>query len=100
MYRTHLVLLLCLAALLSEAKAESGLASYTNYDSGSPGELTCAHRTRPIGSMITVSYGDHSIVCRVAGRGPLKRGRIIDLSLSAARALGMNRSGVVPVSLD
>jgi rare lipoprotein A len=99
MYRTHLVFL-CLAALLSEAQAESGFASYTNYDSGSPGELTCAHRTRPLGSMVRVSYGDRSIVCRVAGKGPLKRGRIIDLSLSAARALGMNRSGVVPVSLD
>ena len=50
-----------------------------------------------MGSMLTVSYGGRSIRCRVNDRGPFVRGRIIDLSISAARALGMMRSGVVRV---
>jgi rare lipoprotein A len=94
-------ILLCIVALISQAKAESGLASYYGYGNrGRPGELTCAHRTRPMGSRVKVVYGDRSIQCRVTDRGPFIRGRIIDLSTSAARALGMMRAGVVRVSLD
>ena len=61
--------------------------------------MTCAHRTKPMGSILTVSYNGRSIVCRVNDRGPFVRGRIVDLSVTAARALGMTRSGVVPVSV-
>ncbi|MGH6679627.1 MAG: RlpA-like double-psi beta-barrel domain-containing protein, partial [Bradyrhizobium sp.] len=46
--------------------------------------MTCASRTRPMGSMVTVSYRGRSIRCRVNDRGPFVRGRIIDLSISAA----------------
>lgn len=100
MYRSFLMAL-CLAALVSEARAESGLASYYGYGNrGRSGELTCAHRTRPFGSMIRVSYGTRSIQCRVTDRGPFIRGRVIDLSVSAARALGMMDAGVVRVSLE
>jgi rare lipoprotein A len=83
----------------SPAQAESGLASYYG-GRGQRGEMTCAHRTRPMGSIITVSHNGRSIQCRVNDRGPFIRGRVIDLSVSAARALGMMRSGVVRVSLD
>lgn len=61
--------------------------------------MTCAHRTKPMGSILTVSYNGRSIQCRVNDRGPFVRGRIVDLSVTAARALGMTRSGVVPVSV-
>ena len=72
----HISFALCLAVLLSEAQAERGLASYYSYKNrGHPGELTCAQRTRPFGSMVSVSYGGQSIVCRVADRGPFIRGR-------------------------
>ena len=90
------------AALLSiayAAKAESGLASYYS-GRGHRGEMTCAHRTRPFGSIVTVSHAGHSIQCRVNDRGPFVRGRVIDVSISAARALGMMRSGVVRVSVQ
>jgi peptidoglycan lytic transglycosylase len=84
---------LCFAAIVSDAQAESGLASYYSYGNrGRAGELTCAHRTRPFGSMVRVSYGGRSIDCRVTDRGPFIRGRVIDLSVSAARALGMMQS--------
>jgi len=53
-----------------------------------------------MGSMVTVSYRGRSITCRVNDRGPFIKGRVIDLSVSAARALGMMNAGVVLVSLD
>lgn len=100
MFRTCSILLFAVA-LISQAKAESGLASYYGYGNrGRPGELTCAHRTRPLGSMVKVVYHGRSIQCRVTDRGPFIRGRIIDLSTGAARALGMIQAGVVRVFLD
>jgi len=98
-YRTFLIML-SLAPIVSEARAESGLASYYGYSRGHRGEMTCAHRTRPFGTIVTVSYSGRSIRCRVADRGPFIHGRIIDLSVSAARALGMMELGIVRVSLE
>jgi rare lipoprotein A len=97
LYRTLLVSTAALAAVAS-ARAESGLASYYG-GIGHKGEMTCAHRTRPMGSMITVTYQGRSIRCRVNDRGPFVKGRVIDVSISAARALGMMEAGVVQVSL-
>ena len=91
------------AALLlfgsSAADAESGKASYYR-GVGKGGEMTCAHRTRPFGSIVKVSYGSRTIQCRVNDRGPFIRGRIIDVSTSAARALGMMTAGVVLVLIE
>jgi rare lipoprotein A len=98
MYRCAL-LATALLSIASAADAESGLASYYG-GRGHRGEMTCAHRTRPLGSIVTVSHAGHSIQCRVNDRGPFVRGRVIDVSLSAARALGMMRSGVVRVSVE
>jgi rare lipoprotein A len=81
------------------AHAETGLASYYG-GRGHHGEMTCAHRTRAFGSLVTVTYRGRSIRCRVNDRGPFVRGRVIDVSVSAARALGMMRSGIVRVSVD
>jgi peptidoglycan lytic transglycosylase len=83
----------------SACEAESGLASYYG-GRGHRGEMTCAHRTRPFGSIVTVTHGGLSIQCRVNDRGPFVRGRVIDVSIRAARALGMMRSGVIRVSVD
>ena len=62
--------------------------------------MTCAHRSRPFGSMVRVSYRSRTIQCRVNDRGPFIRGRIIDVSTSAARALGMMSAGVVMVLIE
>jgi rare lipoprotein A len=97
MYRTSLIAALSLLAVVSTAHAESGLASYYG---GRGGGMTCAHRTRPMGSILTVTHEGHSIQCRVNDRGPFIRGRVVDLSITAARALGMMRSGVVRVSVN
>ena len=98
MHRVALIVLFVLSAICT-ANAESGLASYYG-GRGYRGEMTCAHRTRAFGSMITVSHAGRSIRCRVNDRGPFVRGRVIDVSLSAAHALGMTRSGVVRVSIQ
>ena len=83
----------------SAAHAERGMASYYR-GIGKSGEMTCAHRSRPFGSMVSVSYRGHSIQCRVNDRGPFVRGRIIDVSTSAARALGIMQAGVVMVLIE
>lgn len=90
-----------LLSAMSFAHAENGLASYYGYGKASKGgELTCAHRTRPFGSLLRVSWSGRSIQCRVNDRGPFIRGRIVDLSVPAARALGMMSAGVVRVSVE
>jgi rare lipoprotein A len=93
-------LLLFLSASLpsSPAKAEKGYASY--YRGRGHGGMTCAHRTRPFGSVIRVSYRERSVSCVVNDRGPFIRGRVIDLSIGAARALGMMGAGIVLVTLE
>ena len=98
MIRSALIIAAALASVPS-CKAEIGLASYYG-GNGHRGEMTCAHRTRPMGSFVTVWHGGRSIRCRVNDRGPFVRGRVIDVSLSAARALGMIGPGVVRVSIE
>jgi rare lipoprotein A len=94
-----LLTLLAVVSPLSCANAENGLASFYG-GAGRSGEMTCAHRTRPKGSMVTVSYRGRTIRCLVNDRGPFVKGRVIDVSVPAARALGMIDAGVVMVSLD
>ena len=98
MYRSAFIIAFVLSTA-SACEAESGLASYYS-GRGHGGEMTCAHRTRPFGSIVTVTSAGRSIHCRVNDRGPFIRGRVIDVSMSAARALGMMRSGVIRVSLE
>jgi rare lipoprotein A len=97
-YRFSMFFALSIASI-SSVQAETGLASFYG-GRGHRGEMTCAHRTRPFGSMVTVTHDRNAIRCRVNDRGPFVRGRIIDVSVSAARALGMMRSGVIRVSVD
>jgi rare lipoprotein A len=65
-------------------------------------QFTAAHRTLPLGSWIKVTNlkNDRSVVVRINDRGPILKSRIIDLSYSAAKMLGMGHDGVDPVRLD
>jgi rare lipoprotein A len=65
-------------------------------------KFTAAHRTLPWGSMVKVTNLDNgkSVEVRINDRGPFKKGRIIDVSRAAARALGMVQSGVSPVQME
>lgn len=64
--------------------------------------MTCAHKTLPFGTMLKVTYLDSrkSVIVRVNDRGPYKKGRIIDLSVEAARRVGMVESGTGTVSAE
>src|SRR5512139_2622827 len=64
--------------------------------------MTAAHKTLPLGSRVTVTNRGtgRRIRVRVNDRGPFVAGRVIDLSLAAARALGSAKDGVVPVLLE
>jgi rare lipoprotein A len=88
-----------LAFTPSACQAEDGLASYYG-GRAHHGAMTCAHRTRPFGSMVTVTYRGTSIRCLINDRGPFVRGRVIDVSRGAARALRMIDAGVVRVSVE
>ena len=65
-------------------------------------EMTAAHPTLPFGTEVRVTNLDNGrqAVVRINDRGPFIPGRIIDLSLRAAEALGMVRSGLAPVRLE
>ena len=64
-------------------------------------DFTCAHRTHPFGTKLRVKNLNNGkeVVVRVNDRGPFGRGRIVDLSCGAAKALGMLSHGVVPVEV-
>jgi len=57
--------------------------------------MTCAHRSLPFGTKLRVSHGGRSVIVTVNDRGPFVRGRVIDLSKGAARALGISGLGQV-----
>lgn len=63
--------------------------------------MICAHKTLPFGTLIRVvnEKNKKETVVRVNDRGPYVKGMVIDLSIGAARELGMLDDGVVPVSL-
>jgi rare lipoprotein A len=91
---------------------ETGVASwygapYHNLR-GSNGEIynmhamTAAHLTLPLGSIVRVTNlrTGHSALVRITDRGPFVTGRIIDLSLAAAKALDVYSPGIAKVRLE
>ncbi len=87
----------------------SGMASYYGNESGSrtasgqrmnAGAMTAAHRSLPFGTKLRVTHGGRSVVVTVNDRGPFVRGRVLDLSTGAARAIGLTSAGVGRVSAD
>ena len=93
------------SCLSPTAFAESCVASRYGYGGGrtASGErmdasaMTAAHRSRPFGSYVTVTSRStgRSVTVRINDRGPFVKGRCIDLSNGAARALGMSGTGMV-----
>lgn len=107
--------LLCLCALLlaSGVSSEHGICSWYGPEMGhnartASGEmfnwndLTAAHKTLPFGTRIKVvnKKNQRSVVVRINDRGPFTAGRIVDLSLAAAREIGMVNDGIVPCYFD
>ncbi|HMC92088.1 MAG TPA: septal ring lytic transglycosylase RlpA family protein [Allosphingosinicella sp.] len=67
-----------------------------------PRAFTCAHRSLPIGSKLKVTNlsNGRSVIVRVNDRGPFTRGRILDMSLAAAREIAMIGPGHARVRLE
>jgi len=117
-------LLLCLVAFLSACSAlgpggaekpvfsQVGVASwYGRHHQGrstASGErfdvhaLTAAHRTLPFDTVVRVTRLDtgRTVTVRINDRGPYGRGRVIDLSAAAARALDVAEDGEAEVRIE
>jgi rare lipoprotein A len=67
-----------------------------------PDGLTAAHRSLPFGTRVRVSdlKTHRSVVVTINDRGPFVQGRVLDLSLGAARVLGIESRGVSRVHAD
>jgi len=74
-------------------------ASGEPYDSAA---MTAAHKTLPFHSIVRVTHlrTKRQVVVRINDRGPFIDGRVIDLSLAAAKALDIEEPGVAAVKLE
>jgi rare lipoprotein A len=63
--------------------------------------LTAAHKTLPLASYVRVTNLDNqkTVIVRINDRGPYVRGRVIDLSYAAARAIGLHHLGLGRVEI-
>lgn len=61
--------------------------------------MTAAHRKLPFGTLVRVCH-DRCVTVRINDRGPWVRGRDIDLSPAAARAIGLFKPGHVTLSVE
>jgi rare lipoprotein A len=94
----------------SSNRVFSGKASYYSYPAGKTASgssynrdsLTAAHRNLPFGTKVRVIdlASSKSVVVRITDRGPWVRGRVLDLSLGAARSLGITDRGVAQVRAE
>jgi rare lipoprotein A len=111
MIRTVIMAALWLALSIAGAGAESfsGIASFYGSESGSrtasgqrfiPSAMTAAHRSLRFGTRLRVTYRGQSVVVTVNDRGPFIRGRVLDLSSGAARAIGMTAAGIGRVTAE
>ena len=107
---TSIIGFICLFLSLTARGQETVIASYysdylkgfkmANGDRYNPNELTCAHLTYPLGTILKVARKDdpnQSVMVTVVDRGPYIKGRSIDLSKQAAHAICMIEQGLVEV---
>ena len=98
-----------LAAMMmfGTAEASTGWASYyktgrftANGERFKPMGFTAAHRHLAFGTKLRVTNlrNGKFVIVRVNDRGPFVRGRILDLSLGAARVIGLAGAGVAKIS--
>jgi len=87
----------------------SGVASFYGNESGrrtasgqrfDQNALTCAHRSLPFGTKLRVTHAGRSVIVTVNDRGPFVRGRVLDLSTAAARAVGLTTAGVGRITAE
>jgi len=95
-------------ALVTEAGLASWYGPPYHNRRGSNGEvynmhaMTAAHRTFPLGSIVRVTNvkTGHTALVRITDRGPFIPGRVLDLSLAAARKVDVWQPGVAEVRVE
>jgi len=87
------------ASFYGEAHSGRPTASGALFD---PSRFTAAHRTLPFGTRVRVINLDNGrrTVVTVNDRGPFRKGRVIDVSTRAARALGFVKAGTARVRIE
>ena len=107
---TTLLLLFSYTSL--EAQTQRGVASYyskswtgrktANGERLHHDSLTCAHKTYPFGTLLKVTNPANglSVIVKVTDRGPYARGRVVDLSVRAAKELGSSIIPFKPAEID
>ena len=65
-----------------------------------PDGLTAAHRNLPFNTKILLTRGDKTVIVRITDRGPFHKGRDLDLSRGAAKALGCIKIGVCTLQAE
>jgi rare lipoprotein A len=88
------------APVEASSQREGGAVGVASYY-GAAG-MTAAHRSLPLGTRVRVTNtaNGRSVVVRIKDRGPFIRGRSIDLSRSAAQAVGMTGTGLAKVRME
>ena len=93
----------------SSGHSFSGMASFYGNESGSrtasgqrfnQNAMTAAHRSLPFGTKLRVTHRGQSVVVTINDRGPFIKGRVLDLSTGAARAIGLTGAGVGHVTAE
>lgn len=101
----------CTSALAESPRQFSGVAAFysTNYSGPTacgerydPKKYTAAHRSLPFGTRLRITdpRSQRSVIVVVNDRGPFTRGRVLDLSLAAAKALHMIDRGLMKVTAN
>lgn len=117
MFRLAIVALTALTLLVgaSHAEAQTGHASWygsemcrkgmscrtANGERFRPSGISAAHRTLKFGTRVKVTNlkNGKSVTVRINDRGPFVKGRMIDLSHGAAKAIGMGGTGLVKMTI-
>ena len=96
------VLVAALPARASAQNAHHGFSGLCAFYPAHGNGLTAAHRTLPFGTRVRVTdpKSGRSVTVTVNDRGPFGRHRVLDLSPSAARALGMISRGVIFIQAE
>jgi rare lipoprotein A (peptidoglycan hydrolase) len=89
-------------------RVQTGIASWYRDHRTASGErfnvnaFAAAHRSLPFGSKVRVIdlTTEKSVIVRINDRGPYIRGRIIDLTVAAARELGIYHRGIALVRVE
>lgn len=63
---------------------------------------TAAHRTLPFGTLVEVTNlaNEEKVILRINDRGPFKHGRVLDVSIGAAKKLGFDKQGLASCHVE